>query len=162
MTETYLLLGSNQGDRSANIAKAVLKINRSVGEVVRRSALYQTAAWGNEEQPDFYNQAVLVHTGLSPLDLLRMLKHIETETGRVLTEKWGPRMIDIDILFYGHETVSEPELIIPHPYMERRRFTLMPLSEIASEWIHPVSHKSVEQLLEECPDVLEVQRISGE
>lgn len=161
MTEAYLLLGSNQGDRAANIVKAVLKINRSVGEVVRQSALYQTAAWGNEEQPDFYNQAILVHTGLSPMDLLLILKHIEKETGRLPAEKWGPRVIDIDILFYGNETMEEPDLVIPHPFMEKRRFTLMPLSEIAPEWIHPVSHKSVEQLLEECPDPLEVRIITG-
>ncbi|MBL0308542.1 MAG: 2-amino-4-hydroxy-6-hydroxymethyldihydropteridine diphosphokinase [Bacteroidetes bacterium] len=157
MATAYLLLGSNQGDRQSNIAKAISLIKEAGILVNQASALYQTAAWGKEDQPDFLNKAIQITTTLAPPDLLIELKRIEKQVGRKPTEKWGARVIDIDILFYEAQIIETTELVIPHPYIQERRFTLLPLAEIAPAFIHPVFHKSIEQLLKECPDSLEVK-----
>ena len=105
------------------------------------------------------NQAILIETNLSPSILLITLKDIEKELGRVETSKWGPRIIDIDILFYGNQTVDLPDLKIPHPYMQERRFTLVPMVEIAPGFLHPVLGKTMEGLLRDCGDNSEVRKI---
>ncbi len=159
MKEVYLLLGSNEGNRIENFNKASELIELRYGKIICSSSIYETEAWGLKEQNAFLNQAVMIQTSLPALLLLTKLKAIESETGRTETVKWGPRVIDIDILFYGNDIVKLPELTIPHPYLHLRRFTLTPLNEIAKEFVHPVLQKTVTTLLKECKDSSEVIQI---
>ena len=147
----YLLLGSNLGNREENLLRARTSIQH-IGSILTISSIYQTQAWGNTQQPDFLNQVVQIAFKNSPKELLNKILTIENDMGRMRTEKWGPRVIDIDILFVGQTIMSEPDLIIPHPQMHMRRFTLLPLAEIAPKFIHPLLDKSCSQLLEECTD----------
>ena len=142
---TYLLLGSNLGNRMKYIASAISEIEIKLGNISRRSSLYQTASWGKHDQPDFINQVIELKTSLEPKDLLSGILGIEADFGRKRIEKWGSRTIDIDILLYDDQIVNEPELIIPHPYLAFRRFCLMPLCEIAPEFIHPVLKKNIQE-----------------
>jgi 2-amino-4-hydroxy-6-hydroxymethyldihydropteridine diphosphokinase len=151
-----LSLGSNEGDRVLWVNNAMDLIGISCGTIVNKSSLYQTAAWGINDQPDFLNCVISIQTNLLPPDLLSEILQIEKILGRHRNVKWGPRIIDIDILFYNDEILETPELIIPHPYLHLRRFTLVPLAEIAPGYIHPVLHKSIADLLSECKDLLEV------
>jgi 2-amino-4-hydroxy-6-hydroxymethyldihydropteridine diphosphokinase len=155
----FLLLGSNQGDAARNLAVARENIEKQAGQIVAASALYRSAAWGLEQQPDFLNQVVAISSSHSPEYLLEMLLDIEKQMGRTRVLKWGPRLIDIDILFYGSETRDSPDLSIPHPGIPQRRFTLVPLAEIAPDFIHPSLKKSVARLLKECDDPLVVERV---
>ncbi len=148
MTVTaYLSLGSNIGDRAANLRDAIERL-RSVGEVGAVSSLYETEPIEYTEQPWFVNCVVEIETGLSPTKLLGGILEIEKQMGRHREKKKGPRNIDIDILLYGDEIVDGPELTIPHPAMQERRFVLEPLAEIAPEVVHPISQKTVRELLE--------------
>jgi 2-amino-4-hydroxy-6-hydroxymethyldihydropteridine diphosphokinase len=156
VSQAFILLGSNQGDRLMNLTAACEGISREVGKIVTRSSIYKTRAWGNTEQPDFYNQVILVDTTQTPQSLLRTLQEIEKTMGRVRTEKWGPRVIDLDILFWNNEVINEENLVVPHPGIPARRFTLVPLQEIAPDFRHPVLVKSISELLEECKDLLAV------
>lgn len=160
MQITYLLLGSNLGNRMKYIASAISEIEIKLGNISRRSSLYQTASWGKHDQPDFINQVIELKTSLEPKDLLSGILGIEADFGRKRIEKWGSRTIDIDILLYDDQIVNEPELIIPHPYLAFRRFCLMPLCEIAPEFIHPVLKKNIQELLFELSDDLLVKRLS--
>jgi 2-amino-4-hydroxy-6-hydroxymethyldihydropteridine diphosphokinase len=155
--DIYLLLGSNEGDRDGNIAKARGLISHLAGKVLEVSSIYETAAWGKTDQAAFLNQAISISSELSPLALLNELKAIEKQVGRISTEKWGPRMIDIDILFYGPQIIQVPELQVPHPYLPVRRFALLRLKEISETFMHPVLKKSITQLLAECPDTSDVK-----
>jgi 2-amino-4-hydroxy-6-hydroxymethyldihydropteridine diphosphokinase len=152
----YLLLGTNEGDRHANLAKAIELIAKWAGKVSAQSSIYETAPWGKTDQASFLNMAISITTDLPPLILLEHLKDIEKQVGRVSTEKWGPRVMDIDILFYRDEIIQEPELQVPHPYLPVRRFALLPMAEIAGGLVHPVLKKTLAKLLEECPDGSEV------
>jgi 2-amino-4-hydroxy-6-hydroxymethyldihydropteridine diphosphokinase len=160
MTRVFLLLGSNLPDRQKNLESALRLLNERVGEVVSVSAVYKTAAWGITSQPDFYNQAVEIGTPLSPEVLMEECLRIETELGRQRLEKWGERIIDIDILFYDSISINTEALHIPHPQIPYRRFTLVPLAEIAAEYEHPFMEKTIQQLLDVCPDKLDVLRLS--
>lgn len=142
------------------IASAISEIEIKLGNISRRSSLYQTASWGKHDQPDFINQVIELKTSLEPKDLLSGILGIEADFGRKRIEKWGSRTIDIDILLYDDQIVNEPELIIPHPYLAFRRFCLMPLCEIAPEFIHPVLKKNIQELLFELSDDLLVKRLS--
>ncbi|MCB9046673.1 MAG: 2-amino-4-hydroxy-6-hydroxymethyldihydropteridine diphosphokinase [Chitinophagales bacterium] len=158
MNKAYLLLGSNEGDRTDWLNKATQQLQDSCGNITQRSALYETAAWGIEDQPSFLNMALSIDTELQPLELLKQINSIEANLGRQRTLKWGQRTLDIDILFYNDAIINEPDLIIPHPQLEKRRFALVPLNEIAATLAHPVSHKTIAQLLGECEDTLEAKR----
>lgn len=153
----YLLSGSNLGDRMAKLARALELIEQEVGSIKAQSQLYQTAAWGIKEQPAFLNQVMEIASDLSPEALLSKLLAIEKKMGREREVKWGERLIDLDILYYGDQLVDNADLKIPHPYIPERRFTLVPLCELAPLLPHPISGKTQLQLLEECPDKLEVK-----
>ncbi len=152
----YLLLGTNLGDRKANLTNALNKIKNGVGAITEISKIYETNAWGKTDQPDFFNQAILVQTELTPHDLLKVVLEIETEMGRIRHEKWEARTIDIDILLYNNAIINSPDLIIPHPHLQERNFVLIPLMEIAGEVIHPVLNLAIEELYFDCTDTLDV------
>jgi 2-amino-4-hydroxy-6-hydroxymethyldihydropteridine diphosphokinase len=156
----YLLLGSNLGDREMLLTEAVEQIGNRVGPVFSRSSVYETAAWGKVDQPSFLNMAVGVNTMLSPLEVLREVLAIEEELGRVRKEKWGSRLIDIDVILFADQIVNiGAQLQIPHPQMQYRRFVLEPLTEIAGEVIHPILQKSVSEILGILDDNLTVTKI---
>ena len=161
MPKVYLLLGGNLGDRILYLQQARGSINRQVGTLTRSSKVYETAAWGKTDQPNFLNQVLEVHTELTPEEVLQSVNAIEQELGRVRQEHWGARVIDIDILFYNSLVLQTQRLTIPHPQLHLRRFTLLPLAELAPELVHPVLGKSITQLLQECPDELEVWVFKG-
>jgi 2-amino-4-hydroxy-6-hydroxymethyldihydropteridine diphosphokinase len=153
----YLLLGSNLGDRNALIEEAIVAITHQIGPLKSRSSLYETAAWGKEDQPGFLNIALAVETILSAQEVLRRALAIEKELGRVRLEKWGARLIDIDIIFYDHEVISiAGELEIPHPEMHKRKFVLVPMAEIATDYIHPILKMKISEILRDLPDDLTV------
>lgn len=158
MTHTaYLLLGSNQGDRLTLIQAAInaLQDNEAI-HVVTQSSLYETAAWGKEDLPPHINVAVAVQTTLSPIALLDRLQAIELELGRERIEKWGVRTMDIDIIYYDDIVMDTPRLTLPHPWMQERRFVLVPLNEIAPTMQHPKLLLTNAALLAQCKDTLAV------
>jgi 2-amino-4-hydroxy-6-hydroxymethyldihydropteridine diphosphokinase len=155
----YLLTGSNIGDSFASLQQAKQAIHLKVGEVVSASSIYKTEPWGNKDQQDFLNQVLNVDTSLEPIDVLKTVLQIEQEMGRNRIEKWGPRIIDIDILFYDELIMETNELKIPHPFLHERRFTLMPLNEIAPELVHPLLNLPVSSLLAQCSDHSVVEKM---
>lgn len=159
MNQAFLLIGGNLGDRAANLAQARDRIGQAIGTIRRTSAIYETAAWGLTDQPDFYNQALLVVTPLQPDALMHRILEIEAGMGRIRNERYGPRVIDIDILLYNNLVFQSPVVILPHPRMAERRFVLAPLEEIAPDIIHPQLHRTIRQLLLQVPDPSPVKKI---
>lgn len=156
----YLLIGGNLGNREENLAKACSLIELHCGPVRACSAIYETAAWGKEDQPAFLNQALRVETTCTARQLMRRLLKAEKQMGRIRQEKFGPRIIDIDILFFNNEVHNYPLLRLPHPELQNRRFALVPLAEIAAALVHPVLKQTIAALLEVCPDPLPVKKIN--
>lgn len=148
----YLILGSNLGEKQTNINKALELIEEKAGTIIQKSSLYSSEPWGLKDQDEFLNQAVQISTELSAHDLIAVCKEIENELGRQVRDKWKPREIDIDILFFNREIVHESGLKVPHPAMAERKFVLQPLSEINEAFIHPVLNYTLAELLENCPD----------
>jgi 2-amino-4-hydroxy-6-hydroxymethyldihydropteridine diphosphokinase len=159
MNKAYLLTGGNVGDRYLYMQQARTNIEHICGQLLQVSALYETAPWGKTDQADFLNQVLLVETKLSPQALLKAILYIEEKGGRIRTEKYAPRTIDIDILFYNQMILEEPGLSIPHPRIAERRFVLEPLHEISPGFLHPVLEKTIHQLLVECTDELAVKKM---
>ena len=158
MNITYLLLGSNIGNSKASLAKALSQIEKQIGPVIRRSGLYSTAAWGNIKQPDFLNQVIIVETELHAAEIMQTILDIEKKMGRIRTVKNAPRVIDIDILFFNKEIIDLPDLTVPHPQIQNRRFVLVPLNQLSPNMKHPGLNKTVHQLLMHCPDKLNVKK----
>ncbi len=160
LKKAYLLLGSNLGDRALLLGEATQLISKKVGDVFAKSTIYETAAWGKTDQPSFLNLAIGVTTALSPLQLLNTVLEIENMLGRKRLEKWGARLIDIDIVLYADEIISQGyDLRIPHPEMQHRKFVLQPLAEIAPLAKHPVFKKTITEMLEDLTDFLTVEKI---
>lgn len=146
----YLGLGSNLGDRTTNLRAAAAALSPQV-TVLRSSAVYETEPWGYQDQPAFLNQVLEAETALAPLDLLAHLKQIEITLGRAPSFRYGPRLIDLDILFYGDQVIELPGLTIPHPRLAERAFVLVPLAELAPNLIHPLSGKTIRELAAAIP-----------
>ena len=155
--EVYLLLGTNLGNREELLNRALASITQDIGKIRSCSSIYETAAWGNEDQPSYLNQVARVATSLSPLQLLKKINAIEKNLGRERIAKWESRPIDIDILLYADQIINKPKLQIPHPHLPNRRFALIPLQEIAPSLVHPVFNISITDLLERTSDQLAVQ-----
>lgn len=156
MSRIFLGLGTNLGDRTTNLRTAIA----ALAELVRldcQSSLWETAPLYVTDQPAFLNMAVGGETDLAPLDLLRGLKRLEDELGRVASVRYGPRLIDLDILLYDHMVLEVPDLVIPHPRMGERRFALAPLAEITGDQIHPITAKTVTAMLAELPEVDDIR-----
>jgi len=147
MPTVYIGIGSNLGNREENCLKALRLISEKTGKVKKQSSMYETLPWGVKDQPKFINMAAEIETELGPSEFLIVLKKIEKETGRKETTRWGPRTIDLDILYYDDLVLETPELSIPHPFLHEREFALRPLAEIAPDKIHPVLLKTVRELL---------------
>lgn len=158
MNKTYLLLGSNMGNSAELLTTAINHIEHKAGKLILKSNLYATAAWGNRNQPDFLNQVIVVETAFTADEMLDSILAIEKMMGRVRSIKNAPRIIDIDILFFNKEIIAKKDLIVPHPEIQNRRFVLIPLNQIAPQFIHPVLKKSIHQLLLVCPDHLNVKK----
>jgi 2-amino-4-hydroxy-6-hydroxymethyldihydropteridine diphosphokinase len=153
----YLSLGSNLGNREQNLQKAIRRAS-ALGRIVAVSSFYETEPVEFRDQPWFLNCVIALETATQPAQLMAELLRIEHEMGRQRVLKTGPRSIDIDILLFGDHVVNTPELTIPHPEMARRRFVLQPLAEIAPELLHPVSQKTVTQILAALPAGQRVQK----
>lgn len=156
MTKIYLSLGANLGDRQGTMISAGELIRSRIGQPGSMSSFYETAPWGVTDQPAFLNQVVEVETSQQPEDVLRHILEIEHELGRVRYERWGARVIDIDLLYFGEEVRDTARLTLPHPRLHERKFVLIPMVEIAPDFIHPYLQKTQTTLLSECPDTGEV------
>ncbi len=155
----YLSLGGNLGNTQEIFETCYPLIENKVGAILQKSSLYQTAAWGLKDQADFVNQVILVETSLAPNELLAEIQSIEKVLGRERTIAWGPRTLDLDILFMENQVVQTDQLQIPHPHIQDRKFILIPMHEIAAEFLHPVLNKSISQLLLETKDASAVTLI---
>ena len=158
MNKTFLLIGGNVGNREKNFDTAKKLIEHHCGVILNSSSIYETAAWGKTDQPSFLNQVLEIETELNAKQLIRSILKLERLMGRERKEKYGPRIIDIDILLFNDEQYDYSFLKIPHPEIQNRRFALIPLAEIAPDLRHPVLKKSILQLLKVCRDELSVKK----
>jgi len=157
----YILMGGNIGDPFNNLNTAKALMNKQCGTIIKESSIYQTAAWGLTDQPDFLNQVIVLSTTLNPETLMRSLLTVEETMGRKRNIKFGPRIIDLDILLIDDFLIESELLNIPHPALQKRKFALIPLNEVAPDLLHPVENKTINQLLTDCKDELVVQKISA-
>jgi len=160
MYTAYILTGANLGNRKQQLQTAVELIEKFCGKIICTSSIYETAAWGLTDQPDFLNQVLSIQTNLAPHELLKTLLAIENQMGRTRILKYGPRIIDLDILLIGNLKIETPDLSIPHPALPDRRFALIPLAEIAGSMLHPTLGKNILELLNQCNDALNVKKYS--
>jgi 2-amino-4-hydroxy-6-hydroxymethyldihydropteridine diphosphokinase len=158
----YLLTGTNMGNREDNLNQAKALIEKHIGSVKETSRLYETQAWGKTNQPNFFNQALAVETPQYPQEVLKNILKIEALMGRVRTEKWEERVIDIDILLFNEDIVDEDNLRIPHPHLHERNFALVPLMDVAGEVMHPIINLPIEEVYFECLDTLDVFMVEEE
>jgi len=152
----FLGLGSNMGNRAANLRAAADLISKNIGKIAKKSHVYETQPWGNTAQDKFLNQVVMANTTLDPRELLEKITRIERELGRERRDKdkdkWGPRVIDVDILFYGKRIIRDKGLEIPHPELHKRAFVLVPLMELVPDLEHPILKKQIDELYMDCGD----------
>ena len=160
MNLVYLLIGSNEGDRLNQLNLACTLLEEKTGKITTRSSIFETAAWGIEDLPPHYNQALMLETEMNSEDLLEVIHEIEHQLGRKRQIKWGLRSIDIDIIYFNDEIINTPNLTIPHALMQERNFVLSPLAEIAPEFIHPILLMTNKKLLEISKDPLSVQKLN--
>lgn len=158
MQKIYLLLGSNLGDRNRYLKEALQHLKNDVGRIVRVSSVYETQSWGVADLPDYLNQVVEMETLFLPQEILKKTQLIEEMLHRQRTKKWHSRTIDIDVLFFGNLVVDLPGLKIPHPQIQNRLFTLVPLNELIPNFIHPVLKKTIKELQQEVNDDLLVKK----
>ena len=152
MSKVYLSIGSNKGNRSVLIIKAIDEIEKKIGKIISRTSIYQSKSWGFDSN-DFYNLSLLIDTDIEPKSLLINLKKIEKSMGREdIDGSYSDRFIDIDILFYDNIVLDIKDLKIPHPKIEIRKFVLVPMLEIADDYVHPILNKTIRQLNNECDD----------
>lgn len=153
-------LGGNIGNVEETFQKAIQLMENSFGELISKSSLYLTKAWGVENQPDFLNQVLVFQCDLNPIEVLNEILLIEKQLGRnrIEQKKWEQRPIDIDILFYGNEIIDLPKLIVPHPFIQDRNFILAPLLEVLPNFVHPMFNKTIQELSINCIDKLEVKK----
>ena len=156
MNKAYLLLGGNIGDRLTNLEKAKELLEKQIGKIIKHSSVYETASWGNNDQPDFLNQVLLFETKLTAEQIMEQILFIENKMGRVRSEKNASRAIDIDILFFNEDIIQTKNIIIPHPQIQNRNFVLYPLNELSPQLQHPVLKKTINELLLQCNDALAV------
>ncbi|MBM3921408.1 MAG: 2-amino-4-hydroxy-6-hydroxymethyldihydropteridine diphosphokinase [Sphingomonadales bacterium] len=149
MHTVFISTGSNLGNRGNFLSKAEEEITVHAGSILAASHIIETPPWGNTEQPAFLNQVLKIKTRFPPLFLMESLLDIEKAMGRNRTEKWGPRIIDIDILFFNNRIINQEDLCIPHPHLHEREFVLKPMVEIAPDFVHPVFQKTMSELLQE-------------
>ena len=152
MSKVYLSIGSNKGNRSVLINKAIDEIDKKIGKIISRTSIYQSKSWGFDSN-DFYNLSLLIDTDIEPKSLLINLKKIEKSMGREdIDGSYSDRFIDIDILFYDNIIIDSEDLKIPHTKIEIRKFVLVPMLEIADDYVHPILNKTIRQLNNECDD----------
>ena len=156
----YLLLGTNLGDKRYNLHEATNLLSLQTGQLLKSSAVYETLPWGVTDQPSYWNQALQLQTQLSPQALLTAINDIEKALGRERRIRWESRLIDIDIIYFNDLVLQTESLVIPHPHLANRRFVLVPLTEIAPHYIHPVLRVTNQHLLDTCPDTLSVLKLS--
>ena len=162
MALSYLILGSNSGDKENLLSHAITLLGQKLGQIIAISSVYETAAWGYTSENSYLNQALSIETPHSPLDVLDITQTIEKSLGRTsksINETYTDRPIDIDILFYDNKVVNHPKLTIPHPHICERRFVLVPMNELARELRHPIREKTISQLLGTCNDKLAVKKL---
>ena len=152
MNTVYIQLGSNIGERESFIAKSMEQIEENIGEIITESSIFETIPWGYENQDNFLNSVIKIKTTFDAFKVLKKSQEIENTLGRKRISKWRKRTIDIDILFYNNEIINTTKLNIPHPLIQQRKFVLIPLSEIAPNYIHPTLKKNISTLLSECKD----------
>lgn len=156
----YLLLGGNLGDKKLIFAECCNLLENKIGKIVLKSSIYETEPWGFDSELLFWNQIIKIKCNIEPEKILELTQFCENELGRKRNkEQYSSRLIDIDILFYGKHIINTEILVIPHPLIEQRRFTLVPLCELEPDMIHPISGKKMKNLLEECDDNLKVTKI---
>jgi 2-amino-4-hydroxy-6-hydroxymethyldihydropteridine diphosphokinase len=158
MNHVYLLLGSNIGDKEQHLQNASEFIQSGIGDILKSSSIYQTAAWGKEDQDDFMNQVLYCATPLEAMEVLQKALNIERQMGRQRIVKNEPRIIDIDILFFNNDIIQQETLIVPHPLIHARRFVLIPLQELSPDYVHPISGQTIAQMLKQCADPLPVYK----
>lgn len=159
MIDVYLLLGSNLGDRQGYLRQAIDLIEKEIAPVSAASSVYETQSWGKSDEPDYLNQVICIKTDFSATGILKKILAIELHMGRKREVKWGARIIDIDILFYGDDVINEPDLVVPHPQLHNRMFTLAPLAEIAAGLVHPLLKKHIFELKTELKSDLHVKKL---
>lgn len=160
MNKTYLSLGTNRGNRAANLERALTLLSEWIGDIVVCSSIYETPPWKMADKTNFFNQVILVETEMPALQLIDTIITVESMMGRKRAgNKYESRIIDIDILFFNEEIINSEELVVPHPLIPQRKFVLEPMVEIASTFIHPVLQKNIMQLLIECDDKSDIKKM---
>lgn len=157
----YILLGSNLGNRMTYLKAAICVIEQQCGPLKKASSIYETEAWGVEQQPPYLNQVIAINTALLPECLMQTLLHIEQQLGRTRTIRYAERIIDLDVLLINDCIIQTPLLTVPHPAMQQRKFVLLPLQEIAPDIKHPVTHLTITEMLQACTDMLRVEKIEN-